>query len=322
MKGVGSMTIRNFAVVGGDKRNIALAEMLFRLGHRVKMYGFINYERETPMQCKNMYEAVSGAEYIIGPIPCAHNGGVLNAPFNDTPIMVEDLLRLIKPSQTLIAGYVKPEVHELAEKYGIHVIDMLSREELLVQNAIPTAEGAIKIAIEETDITLHGNNMLIIGYGRIGTVLSGMLRGMGAVVSAVVNSGHGFALAKSCGHRAIFYEDMENHLKEADVIFNTVPEILLDKRNMKHIRKNTLIVDLASPPYGVDVNDARDFGLKALFTNSLPGKIAPVTTAGYILETINNIISENEGVSPAISPAQVDRFGHKQSRETKGGGAA
>jgi len=288
------MTTRNFAVVGGDKRNIALAEMLFKLGHRVKMYGFINYERETPMQCKNIYEAISSAEYVIGPIPCAH-GGVLNAPFHNAPILVEDLFRLIKPSQPLIAGYIKPETLVLAEKYGINAIDMLRREELLVNNAIPTAEGAIKIAIEETDITLHGNNMLIIGYGRIGTVLSGMLRGMGAVVSTVVNSGRAAALAKSCGHNVIRHNDMESQLKKADVIFNTVPKILLDKRNMKHIRKDTLIVDLASPPYGVDVNAARDFGLKLLFASSLPGKIAPVTTAGYILETINHIISEVEG---------------------------
>jgi len=134
--------------------------------------------------------------------------------------------------------------------------------------------------------------MLVIGYGRIGTVLSAMLRGMGAIVSTVVNSGHAAALAKSCGHKTIAFEDMEKHLGEADVIFNTVPNILLDKRNMKYIRQNTLIIDLASPPYGVDVNASRDFGLKVLFTNSLPGKVAPVTAAGYILETINHIISE------------------------------
>ena len=285
--------MRNFAVVGGDKRNVALAEMLFRLGHRVKMYGFTNYERETPMQCKNIYETISGAQYIIGPVPCAHSV-MLNAPFHDAPILVEDFFRLIKPSQTLIAGYIKPETFALAEKYGVNAIDMLGREDLLVKNAIPTAEGAIKIAIEETDITLHGNNMLVIGYGRIGTVLSGMLRGMGAVVSTVVNSNRAAALAKSCGHKAINFNEMEAALKEADVIFNTVPKIILCKRNMKHIRKNALIVDLASPPYGVDADAARDFGLKVLFATSLPGKIAPVTTAGYILETVNHIISECE----------------------------
>ena len=293
------MNKHNFAVVGGDKRNIALAEMLFKLGHNVKMYGFGSYEKETPMQCKNLYETLSEAEYIIGPVPCAHNGGVLNAPFHDTAMLVEDLFRLIKPAQTFIAGYIRPEVMAIADKFGIQIMDMLTREELLVKNAIPTAEGAIKIAIEETDITLHGSNMLVIGYGRIGTVLCRMLRGMGANVSAIVNSGHSAALAKSSGHEAIMYEEMDKHLSNADIIFNTVPEILLDRRNMKYIKKGTLIIDLASPPYGVDVNASRDFCLKVMFTNSLPGKIAPVTTAGYIHETVNQIITELCGAKGA-----------------------
>ena len=158
--------------------------------------------------------------------------------------------------------------------------------------------------------------MLVIGYGRIGTVLSAMLRGMGAVVTMVVNSGRAAALAKSCGHKVARHEDIDMQLKEADVIFNTVPKVLLDKRNMKHIRKSTLIIDLASPPYGVDVNDARDFGLKVLFTTSLPGKIAPVTTATYILDTINHIITETEGVLHTADTAATD---DKNTSKIEGG---
>jgi dipicolinate synthase subunit A len=289
-----TLETRTFAVVGGDKRNIALAKMLCAQGHTVKLFGFINFERETPMQCKNLYETMSDADYIIGPIPCSHNGGTLNAPFHNAPIHAEDLLRLVKPRQIIIAGYIKPALFDMANKYGIYLIDMLNREELLIANAIPTAEGAIKIAIEETDITLHGNQMMIIGYGRIGKMLGGMLRGMGAKVTAVVNKSEAAAQAKSNSHEVVFFEDMENRLKYSDVIFNTVPEILLNKDNMRHIRKDTLIVDLASPPYGVDVNDSRDFGLKVLYASSLPGKIAPITTASYILETVNQIIAELE----------------------------
>ena len=139
--------------------------------------------------------------------------------------------------------------------------------------------------------------MMVIGYGRIGKILSAMLRGLGAKVSTVVNNDEAAAQAESCGHTVIYFEDFEGDLKNADVIFNTVPEILLHKGNMRHIRKNTLIVDLASPPYGVEVNDSRLFGLKVLYTNSLPGKIAPVTTATYILKTVTSILSEieNEG---------------------------
>jgi len=286
------MTLKNFAIVGGDKRNVALAEMLFRQGHRVKMFGFTNYEQEIPSKCKNLHETINDADVVIGPTPFTHNSGILNMPFQNEPVLCEDLFKLIKPAQALIAGYVRPDIFELAKKFDIQIIDMLKREELLVLNAIPTAEGAIKIAIEETDVTLHGNNMLVIGYGRIGTALSKMLSGIGARVVVVVNSSHKMALVNSFGHGAIMYDDLDMYLKDADIIFNTVPKILLNRQNMKHINKNTLIIDLASPPYGVDVDAARDLGLKTLFTNSLPGKIAPVTTARYIFETITNIIAE------------------------------
>ena len=288
------METKVFTVVGGDKRNIELARMLSGRGHTVKLFGFVNYERETPMQCKNLYEAVEGSDCVIGPIPASHNGDALNAPFHNAPIYVEDLFRLIKPHQRFLAGVIKPDLLQLAGKYNIHAIDILAREELLIKNAIPTAEGAIKIAIEETDITLHGNQMMVIGYGRVGKVLSSMLRGLGANVLAIVNNDEAAAFAEASGHETVYFKDMEGNLKRADVIFNTVPEILLDKGNMRHIRKNTLIIDLASPPYGVEVNDSREFGLKVLYTNSLPGKIAPVTTARYILGTVNSILEEME----------------------------
>jgi dipicolinate synthase subunit A len=283
-----------FAVVGGDKRNTALSKMLSAQGNTVRMFGFVNYERELPFQCKNLFECVDGADYIIGPIPCSHNGGALNAPFHNAPIYVEDFFRLIKPRQVLMAGYIKPELMELAHRYGIHTFDLLKREELLISNAIPTAEGAIKIAIEETDITLHNSHVFVIGYGRVGRMLADMLRGMYAHVTAVVNKSEAAAAALRAGHSAVYYQEMDAQLKKADIIFNTVPKTLLDKKNMSHIRKDTLIIDLASPPYGVDVNDSRDFGLKVLYTNSLPGKIAPVTTASYILETVRHIVAELE----------------------------
>ena len=282
--------MKSFTILGGDKRNIALAEILFSQGHKVKMFGFAESGREFPMQCKNLVEAIRESQYIIGPIPCAHNNGTLNAPFHRKPLYIEALFQLIQPHQLFIAGHVSAATWEAAHRYDIHLVDMLEREELLTLNAIPTAEGAIKVAIEETDITLHGNHVMVIGYGRIGTALCRMLRGIGAKVSTVVNSAHSFALAESVGHNAINFEKMNEHLPYMDVIYNTVPEIILDKSNMHLIKEKTLIIDLASPPYGVDAVAGRDMGLKILFSSSLPGKIAPVTTATYMLSTINQII--------------------------------
>jgi dipicolinate synthase subunit A len=150
--------------------------------------------------------------------------------------------------------------------------------------------------------------MMVIGYGRVGQILSNMLKGIGAKVYAVVNKNEAAARAASHNHEVIKFEDFESHLKYADIIFNTVPHMLLNRHNMKNIRKETLIIDLASPPYGVELNDSREFGLKVLYTNSLPGKIAPVTTAAYMLNTVNHIVEEIEGLCPgeAAQPAGSD----------------
>ena len=282
---------KSFAVVGGDKRNIALAELLFKQGHDVKMFGFAETNRELPIQCKNLKETIRNADYIIGPTPCSHNGGALNAPFHKESLFVEDLFRLITQSQVFIAGHVTPKVWDLSRKYNIKLVDMLEREELLVLNAIPTAEGALKIAIEETDITLHNSKIMVIGYGRIGSILCKMLAGLGAKVYAVVNKSHSAALANSAGHEVVHFEELNNYLHNMDVIYNTVPKIILDKSNMHLINKNALVIDLAAPPYGVDAIVGRDLGLKVLFSSSLPGKIAPVTTATYILSTIYQVIN-------------------------------
>ena len=280
-----------FAVIGGDKRNIALAELLFRRGYSVRLFGFEDGGPELSLRCKNLQEAISNAKYVIGPTPCSLGGGALNAPYHSQPLFIEDLFNIMGKNRVFIAGFIKPEVNLLAQDYEIEIIDMLTFEEMLVLNAIPTAEGAIKIAIDETDFTLHSSNCMVIGYGRIGTVLSRMLCGMGAKVTAIVNTPHAAALALSAGHEAVHFSDMNKILRNADVIFNTVPHIILDETNLQKVRKNTLIIDLASAPNGVDGAVSRALGLKTLFASSLPGKVAPLTTAEYMLKTIEGLIS-------------------------------
>lgn len=51
---------------------------------------------------------------------------------------------------------------------------------MAVLNAIPTAEGAIQIAMEEMPVTIHGSKALVLGFGRVGKTLAKMLDGIGA----------------------------------------------------------------------------------------------------------------------------------------------
>lgn len=164
-----------------------------------------------------------------------------------------------------------------------------------IDTSIPTAEGAIKLAIEKTEFTLHDSCVMVIGYGRIGKVLCKMLHGIGANVCPVVKEEKDAALARSYGYEPILFRNMNKNLTKMDVIFNTVPQILLDKKNIKHVRKDCLIIDLASVPHGVDYTAAKSAGVNVVYAGSLPGIVAPRTAALYIKETIYHVMDELEG---------------------------
>ncbi len=144
--------------------------------------------------------------------------------------------------------------------------------------------------MQNSDFTIHNSNIMIIGFGRIGKILAKMLQGIGANVYMVVNSNDKAALANSYGYHPISIEKITDYVGNMNIIYNTVPKTILNNTNMNKINKNCLIIDLASAPFGVDFEHSKDFGLTVLYANSLPGKVAPLTAALYIKETIYSIL--------------------------------
>lgn len=167
--------IKKISIIGGDLRIVKLSEMLLNEGAEVFTYGMENTEEQLEtIKCKTLEEAIQNAEVILGPVPFSSDSQTINAPFSKEKIFIEDLIKKTK-GKTLIAGAIKNNVYELANQNNVEIIDLMKREELCILNAISTAEGTIKIAIEETSKTLHGSNILIMGFGRIGKILAKML---------------------------------------------------------------------------------------------------------------------------------------------------
>ena len=191
-----------------------------------------------------------------------------------------------------IAGNIIESARKILDDNDTVYTDLLRREELVVLNAIATAEGAIQLAIQETPITIHGSNVLIMGFGRIGKVLAKMLEGIGAKVFCEARKKDDIAWIKAYGYNPIFIDNLDENLGKFDVIFNTIPFQILDSNRIKLLKKDCLIIDLASYPGGVDLVAAKENNIKAIWALSLPGKVAPVTSAEYIKETIDNILKE------------------------------
>lgn len=282
--------IKNIAVIGGDLRIVKLVEMLEKENYTVSTYG-LEKAPEITNKSNSIKECVKDADIVLGPLPLSSNGEYINTPFSENKIAIDDLLNNIE-GKTFIAGSIKQEVYDKINGKNITVFDIVKREELAVLNAISTAEGAIQIAINETPRNVHGNNVLVLGFGRIGKVLSKMLDGIGAHVACEARKTTDLAWIKAYGYEPINLIELKEHLHKFDIIINTIPYIVLTKEMLQEVKEDALIIDLASNPGGVDRNAIKELGIKFNWALSLPGKVAPITSAEFMKETLLNMFKE------------------------------
>ena len=286
---------RNFAVIGGDLRIIKLAKMLAQDGNKVYTYGLEKAEElkenENIVFCEKLNNAIKNTEIVIGPIPFSSNGTEINTPFSDKKISIREMMHSIN-AKILIAGSIMPEVYDMANDEYIEIVDIMKREELAVLNTISTAEGTIEIAISNTNKILHGSNVLILGFGRIGKVLARKLAGLSAIVTCAARKDEALAWIKAYGHRFTNINTLGENLAQYDLIINTVPHLILTPERLQYVKDDCLLIDLASNPGGIDKKAVKDKKLKFVWALSLPGKVAPTTSAEFIKDTIYNIVKE------------------------------
>ena len=285
----------NFAIIGGDLRIIKLAKMLAQDGNKVYTYGLEKAEelkeQENIIFCDKLSKTVQETEIVIGPIPFSSNGKDINAPFGEKSISIRELMHVIN-AKILIAGSISPEIYDMANDEYIEIIDIMKREELAVLNTISTAEGAIEIAISNTNKIIHGSEVLILGFGRIGKVLARKMAGLSSIVTCAARKDEDLAWIKAYGHKATNINSLGENLSQYDIIINTVPHLILTKERLQYVHEECLLIDLASNPGGIDKKAAKDKQLKLVWALALPGKVAPVTTAEFIKDTIYNILKE------------------------------
>lgn len=285
----------NFAIIGGDLRTIKLAQKLAEDGNEVYTYGLEQAEDLKNMPniyfAESLKEAIQLADIAIGPIPFSSNGVEINTPFSNKKITVRECMHAIN-AKVLIAGNLAPEVYELANDEYVEIIDIMKREELAVLNTIATAEGAIEIAIANTSKILHRSEVLVVGFGRIGKVLSRKLAALSVKVTCADKKDAELAWIKAFGYEEVNINSLDKNLEKYDIIINTVPALILTKERLQYIKKDCLLIDLASNPGGIDREEAKKRKLKLIWALALPGKVAPDTTAEFIKRTLYNIIKK------------------------------
>lgn len=283
------------AIIGGDLRIAKLATMLAKDENEIYVYGLEKSDDiknvTNIIECPTIKKTIENVEIVIGPIPFSSNVNMINMPFSDKEITIREMMHNIN-AKVLIAGGISPEVYEMANDEYVEIIDIMKREELAVLNTIATAEGTIQIAIENTNRILHGSEALILGFGRIGKVLARKLAGLSVKVTCAARKDEDFAWIEAFGHKAVNINHLGENLKNFDIIINTVPHIVLTESKLQFVKNDVLLIDLASNPGGIDKRAVKERNLKFVWALSLPGRVAPTTSAEFIKNTIYNILKE------------------------------
>lgn len=274
-----------FCLLGGDYRYKYLCDLLKQDGYIVKSYG-----NNAISNCEqNIYEAVSDMDVVIAPIPISKDDK--HILLSSEVIEVDELLSIISNAniKNIICGVVSDNINKKCQTLGIKIYDFFSYEEVAIKNAIPTAEGAIMTAMQESAKTLFGSKSLIIGYGRCGKILASALSGLGASVSVTYRNTKDKAYINAYKLNPINIKEMSNYINQYDFIFNTAPHIVLDKEMLKRIQKSATIIDLAQAPGGVDYSYAKKLNIKALYCPGMPGRTAPFTAAEILKDIVITI---------------------------------
>ncbi|MGN1001340.1 MAG: dipicolinate synthase subunit DpsA [Oscillospiraceae bacterium] len=268
-------------LLGGDDRMVRLTRLLEKDGHRVSPFAL-----EKALPCRE--PDFRDADGVILPLPAQRNGA-LNAPLSEKSWSTTELLFGVSSGTPVLAGQAGPGLRDFCAQRGLRLYDYFLREDMAVKNAALTAEGAIDVMLRSCTSALAGSRVLLCGFGRVGRLLALKLKALGAEVTVAARSPADLAWAEVLGCRTA---PLGQRVGPLNFVVNTIPQPLFGERELD-IFGDAHLLELASPPYGFDLDAATALGKPIILAPGLPAATAPESAARVIRDTIYRILEEN-----------------------------
>ncbi|MBQ2264347.1 MAG: dipicolinate synthase subunit A [Oscillospiraceae bacterium] len=283
-------------VAGGDLRYVYTARALAEQ-FDVHAAGFTRQIAPFPeiTLTETAAEGLPACDVLVLPMPVSDDGVLVSAPFGRQNLPLKGLLAALRPDGIVLGGKFGKSA-ALFHEAGVETADYLAREELSTLNAVPTAEGALQILLEEMPCTIYKSRILVLGFGRIGSRLAQLLHMLGARVTVASRDVAELARAEMSGCDAMPLGELAERAGEFQVLCNTIPARIITSEILSRMHPDGLVLDLASKPGGVDLEAAQKCSRRVVWALSLPGKTAPVTAGEIIAKTIFHMLEER-GVS-------------------------
>ncbi|MBR7133464.1 MAG: hypothetical protein IKD04_08020 [Clostridia bacterium] len=263
--------MKKITVVGGDNRLKIVKEKLEAGGYAVDTLGL--YPEESG--------DIKSSQIVVLPVPTTKDGLNVFTPLSHRKIPLSYISENTASHQLILS------CNYLFE--GRQCVDYGSLDSYALLNSVPTAEGAIKLAIENTPYTLWKSSVLVIGYGRVGKLLADRLKAFGCNVTVSARKPADFAMLEALGFSYINTEQLSSVPLNYQIIFNTVDVEVIANEALEKCSSD-LIIDLSTKG-GLSLKFAEECGIKALKAPGLPGLIAPKTAAEILCNTLTYIIN-------------------------------
>lgn len=280
-------------IIGGDARQIEVARTLSALYKKVNIFGHPPENLPDSVDSvTDLSQSLVDAEVVVLPISGMNDAGMVRGYQADQLIDFGNRFPGLKENTLIVTGQFTAKWLEISEEMGIKVIQYAEDDRIAIPNSIPTAEGAVQIAMEETPITIHGSTVIVCGFGRVGMATALAFKSLGARVIIAARRQALLDRAFVLGLEAVFQKDLSEVLNSADIIVNTVPALILTEPELAKASPEALIIDLASPPGGTDFEAAERLKLKAILAPGLPGKVASKTAGKILASVIPQLIAD------------------------------
>ena len=262
------------------------------LGSDPRNNEIINYYEEKGNIVVNEFSninniAVKEYDVIVFPV-----GGVTgNFKIGNMSIPI-DFLDTCKKDVAIFSGISTNALSELLAHSNKKCTYIMHDQAVQKENAIPTTEGIIADLVTNTEITINNAKIMVIGFGNIGKYLIKILREMGADIVVGVEREADFDKLNNMNFTSFYTssKQMNRHLVNTDMIVNTAPSLVITEDHIKYFKKDVYILDVASAPYGIDMNALAGCGIPYKIYSSIPSKVAPKTAGKILTKKINSTV--------------------------------
>ncbi len=272
--------------LGGDVRQKHACEFLIKQNIDAEFYSKIDLDDA-------FKDILRAADIIALPIPLLKDEIHLNTMDNNS-IMIYDIISIINNKSIIFGGKFSNDLKEYLNTKGISYVDYMDIESFQIQNALLSAEGAIYYAKQYLDRSIYGAKIAVLGFGRIGKILSYLLHSQGAKITVCARKDSDCTWSKLIGFNGFKIKITGNISNlnlinnKYDIIFNTIPYWIMNEEFAQKNNSDSLIIDIASRPFGIDPMLVKKYNLNYHLELGIPGRYAPQSAGEIIAKTILN----------------------------------